>query len=102
MVTGELRGGQVQPYLIESLNGSECRTEVPWALGAIKDIGTGNLVAQQGDRFAVLSSPTTKGSRYLVFRLGGPETLPQTPPPPGPNNTPKHWRGRRIGFPKQF
>jgi len=102
MVTGELRGGQVQPYLIESLNGTECRTEVPWALGAIKDISSGKVVAQEGDRPSVLSFPTTKGSRYLVFRVGGPETLPQTPPRPGQNDAPKDWRGRRIGIPRQF
>jgi hypothetical protein len=102
MVTGEMRNGEVQPYLIESLNGSECHTEVPWPLGVVKDIGTGRLVAQQGDRLAVLSFSTTKGSRYLVFRSGGPETLPQTPLPRHPNNTPKQWRGRRIGIPRQF
>jgi hypothetical protein len=99
IVTGEMRGGEIQPYLIESLAGSKCDTELPWENATVKNAGTGKIVTQGSGR---VSFATVAGSRYLVFRTGGPETPPQSSATPAPNRAPKQWRDRRIGIPREF
>jgi alpha-L-fucosidase 2 len=101
MVTGEMRDGKVRPYLIESVNGSPCRTEIIWDAADIKDLSTGKEVAQ-AHRGAVVSFETTRGSRYLVSPSDESVELPQPPTPRTANISPKQWRGCSIGIPRQF
>lgn len=102
LVTGEVRNGEIQPYLIESLTGAECRTETPWPNHelAVRDVTAGKLLNVRGARVAF---PARAGSRYLIFRVGGAEDSPRPPDIARvPNQAPKEWNGRRIGIPRQF
>ena len=76
--------------------------EPPWPEASVKNLQTGRILGH-GSRSQLLSFQTTKGSRYLVFRAGGPEAMAEPPAATGgPNKAPKQWRGRRIGIPRQF
>jgi hypothetical protein len=102
LVTGEVRNGEIQPYLIESLTGAECRTESPWPNHelAVRDVTAGKLLNVRG---ASVTFSAKAGSRYLIFPYGGGEDLPRAPEVAHvPNSAPKEWNGRRIGIPRQF
>jgi hypothetical protein len=101
-VTGEVREGEIRPFLIQSLAGAECVVESPWPDHAIaaRNLGTGKLLETAG---ANIAFPTEAGSRYLLFRRGEAEVLPQPPKPRrGPNAAAKEWRGCRLGRPRYF
>ena len=102
LVTAEIRAGEIQPFLIESLAGAECRVESPWAGQdtAVRNLSSGALLPVRG---AAIRFDTQPGARYLVFRAGQAEKPPQPlPPRHGPNQTPKKWHGCWLGIPRYF
>jgi hypothetical protein len=100
LVSGEMRGGEVQPVLVESLTGGACRLVNPWGTGdvSIRELPDGTPVPARG---GVIDFDTRPRGRYLIFRPGA-ETMPRAAAAGGPNAAPKEWRGRRIGIPKNF
>jgi len=102
LVTGEMRKGEIQPYVVESLAGVECRTDAPWSEVTVKDLGSG-AIATRASRRGTIAFSTKTGARYLVFRTGGSETLPRAPTATrGLSSAPREWRDRRIGIPRTF
>ena len=102
LVTGEVRRGEIQPFVVESLAGSECEIESPWAGQEIttRDLASGARLPARGSRIRFATRP---GVSYLVFRLGQEERLPHAPTARhGPNRAPKEWRGCRLGIPRFF
>jgi hypothetical protein len=101
LVSGEMRGGEIQPVLIESLTGGWCRVANPWGTGdvSVRELPDGTPVAARGGAIEFATRPR---GRYLLFRPGA-ETMPRAAAASGgPNEAPKEWRGRRIGIPKKF
>ena len=101
LITAELRRSEVQPFLIESTAGGECRTEAPWTEATVKSLASGKVVGTARNK--VLRFGTERGERYLVFHTGASDTLPRLPDTPSARNGGvKEWHGRRIGIPRQF
>ncbi len=104
VVIATRKAGEIQPLLVESLNGGKCRLQNPWSRRQInvRELASGHAVQVTADaEIAVFDSKA--GSTYIVFHASQAKIEPEPPwPRHGVNQAPKEWNGNRIGMERFF